>query len=115
MRDFYGTVAQVLPVVILALVWESRYFDLLRTQPRDHVRFWTLNKVRFYSLAVATIIIADITVCLMVLANVIHDNATLRALVVAGVILGLISLLYRIYVHILGSTGALPPQPPPGH
>ncbi len=109
MRDFYGTVAQVLPVVVLALVWESRYFEILRARPRQQdpqegVRFWTLHRVRIYSLTVATTIILDIAVCLLVLAGLIGDSPALRVLVSAGVALGLVSLLYRIWVHVLDAT-----------
>src|SRR5215813_9011978 len=108
MRDFYGTVAQVLPVVILALVWESRYFEVLRARPRatrendpiNGVRFWTLPRVRVYSLVVASAIIIDVAVCLLVLAGVIQDNGVLRGVVLAGVIIGLMNLLYRIWVHV---------------
>ena len=112
MRDFYGTVAQVLPVVVLALVWESRYFEILRARPRltrqhdpeEGVRFWTLHRVRIYSLTVATAIILDIAVCLLVLAGLIGDSPALRVLISAGVALGLVSLLYRIWVHVLDAT-----------
>jgi hypothetical protein len=112
MQDFYGTVAQVLPVVVLALVWESRYFEILRARPRlmrqqdlqDRDRFWTLHRVRIYSLTVATAIILDIAVCLLVLAGLIGDSPALRILVSTGVVLGLVSLLFRIWVHILDAT-----------
>jgi hypothetical protein len=115
-RDFYATVAQVLPVVLLALVWESRYFEILRESPRrtgqhsvGRVGFWTLRRVRVYSLTVATAIIVDVAACLMVLAGLIADSVALRGFVIAWVVLGLISLLYRIWVHVLDAT-----RQPPG-
>jgi hypothetical protein len=33
-RDFYSTAAQVLPVLLLALVWESQYLEAPPRQPR---------------------------------------------------------------------------------
>ncbi|MEV4566106.1 hypothetical protein AB0K12_20280 [Nonomuraea sp. NPDC049419] len=103
MRDFYATVAQVLPVVLLAFVWDSKYFDGLSERQRN-VRFWTLERVRIYALSVATVIIADLAVCLLVLAGTVPDSAGLRGVVIAGVALGLVSLLYRILATIITNT-----------
>ncbi|MEV0619505.1 hypothetical protein AB0I81_39730 [Nonomuraea sp. NPDC050404] len=103
MRDFYATVAQVLPVVLLALVWDSKYFDGLSARQRN-VRFWTLERVRNYALTVATVIIADLAVCLLVLAGTVPDSAWLRGVVIAGAVLGLASLLFRIFATIIANT-----------
>ncbi|MFC5751264.1 hypothetical protein [Actinomadura rugatobispora] len=103
MRDFYGTMAQVLPVVLLALVWESKYFDELASRPRA-ARFWTLQRVRVYALMVVTAILADLSVCALVLAGAIPDSVGLRAGVVAGLLLGIASLLFRIFVHVINAT-----------
>ena len=103
MRDFYATVAQVLPVVVLALVWESKYFEGLSAQQRN-ARFWTLWRVRIYALTVATVIIGDLAVCLLVLSGAVPDSIWLRGFVIAGVFLGLASLLFRIFATIITST-----------
>lgn len=34
MSDFYSTAAQVFPVILLALIWESRYLEKLHLERR---------------------------------------------------------------------------------
>ena len=112
MRDFYATAAQVLPVILLALVWESRYFEQLRLRQKssrspagnDTFRFWTLPRVRIYSLFVAGVIVVAIAICLLVLGGFVGSSGALRGIVTAGVALALASLLYRVCVHIISST-----------
>jgi hypothetical protein len=62
-RDFYATIAQVLPVLLLALMWDSAYLLRLRRQHRPHRRtdpngvwFWTKPRVRAYTLVVAAVV-----------------------------------------------------------
>src|SRR5256885_14368530 len=104
-RDLYATIAQVLPVVLLALVWESRFLETLRRQkrrprsedPEHGVWLWTKPRVRIYSLFVATTITIDITVCILVLSGAIPDSHPLRGIVISGLVLALASLLTRIW------------------
>ena len=54
MRDYYVTVASVLPILLLALMFDSGYLERLRHAPRrlrrndlvGGVRFWTKPRVR---------------------------------------------------------------------
>lgn len=111
-RDFYATVAQVLPVLLLGLVFESRYLERLRTQPRRSrrqdsvagVRFWTTTRTRMYALLVSTVVLLDTGVCVLVLADVIPDSRPLRGVVIVGVALAGASLLFRIWIDILDAT-----------
>ncbi|MBC6458514.1 hypothetical protein [Actinomadura sp. HBU206391] len=111
-RDFYSTMAQVLPVLLLALVWESRYLEnlpneqrrLRRDDPVNGVLFWTKPRVRVYAISVATIVLAETGVCVLVLAGTIPDTLVLRGVVVAGLLLTLVSLLVRIWFQILRAT-----------
>ncbi|MGW2151563.1 hypothetical protein ACWCOT_45195 [Nonomuraea bangladeshensis] len=121
-RDFYATVAQVLPVLLLAFVWDSRFLERLRTQRRhlrprgsaDGVRFWTKPRVRAYALTVATITIADLAVCILALAGAIPDSTVLRTLVAVGLILALITLLNRVWMDVLHATArSVEPSSPP--
>jgi len=50
------------------------------------------------------VIVADIAICLLVVAGFVHDSDLLRGLVTGGVALALASLLYRVCVHIISST-----------
>jgi hypothetical protein len=110
-RDFYSTMAQVLPVLLLTLMWDSNYWERLRTQPRRSRRvdpagvfFWTKPRVRLYSLFVTAALIGGITASLLVLAGTVADVAWLRGVLVAGLLLALLTLMVRIASGILGAT-----------
>lgn len=110
-RDFYATIAQVLPVLLLALVWDSRYLERLRTQPRrlrrvdpDGVLFWTKPRVRVYSIFVTAVLIGGIGVGLLVLADVLDDTVALRAVLVGVLVVGLVTLLVRISADVVNAT-----------
>jgi protein-S-isoprenylcysteine O-methyltransferase Ste14 len=99
--DFYANTAQVLAIVLLALVWDSRYFDKL-DQSRQNARFWKPRIVRIYSVPVAILVILALALCLAVLAGVFTNSTWTRVFVGVGLGFALGSLLFRIIVHILG-------------
>ena len=111
-RDFYSTAAQVLPVLLLALVWESRYLEALPLQHRRHrrddpahgVRFWTKPRVRIYALTVATVTLGATVICLLVVAGVLPNWTTLGLITIVGLLLASVSLLYRIWTDIIEAT-----------
>jgi hypothetical protein len=110
-RDFYSTMAQVLPVLLLALVWDSKYLERLRKQTRlprrvdpQGVLFWTKPRVRAYSLFVTSVLIAGIAVSMLVLAGALTDRAWLRGVLVGGLVLALVTLQWRITSDIVGAT-----------
>jgi hypothetical protein len=111
-RDFYATIAQVLPVLLLALVFESRYLDRTRIRravsrtddPVAGVRFWTKPRVRVYALVVTTVVLLDIVLSLVLLAGYLPDSAALRALMIVGVALAGVTLLYRIWMDVIEAT-----------
>ncbi|WP_214110434.1 hypothetical protein [Acrocarpospora catenulata] len=113
-RDLYATVAQVLPVVLLAFVWDSGYLARLHSQQRvlrrqgvaGDVMFWTKGRIRVYALTVSAVIIADLALCVLVLANVVPDVAFVRGVVIAGLSLALVTLLTRVTADILTATAA---------
>ncbi|NDU75235.1 hypothetical protein GWI34_21790 [Actinomadura sp. DSM 109109] len=112
MRDFYATMAQVLPVLLLALIWESRYLQELRGEnrvtrrhdPVNGVRFWTKPRVRIYGFTATGAIVVATVLCFLVLAGVLHDGAWLRAAVMCGLAVALASLLFRICVELVKAT-----------
>lgn len=110
-RDFYATMAQVLPVLLLALVWEANYLQRLRAQSRPLRRvdpagvwFWTKSRVRTYLLVVATVLLGGIGVSLLVLAGALGDAPWLRGVLVGGLLLALVTLLVRIWTDIIAAT-----------
>ncbi|MGW2308578.1 hypothetical protein [Actinomadura luteofluorescens] len=112
MRDFYATMAQVLPVLLLALIWESRYLQELRGEdrvtrrddPANGVRFWTKPRVRIYGFTAAGAIVVTTALCFLVLAGALHDGVWLRIAVMCGLALALASLLFRICVELIKAT-----------
>lgn len=110
-RDFYSTIAQVLPVLLLALMWDSNYLNQLRKRPQCSrgmdpagVLFWTKSRVRVYSLFVTAVLITDIATSLLVLAGTVMDMAWLRGVLVAGLVLALMTLMVRISSSIIDAT-----------
>lgn len=110
--DFYSVVAQILPVILLAFLWESGFLDRLRGQRRANraddprgVRFWTKPRVRAYNLVVATIAISAIAAGVLVLGGIVADAPLLRWLVSSAVVVTLGTLLFRMLVDIVGATG----------
>jgi protein-S-isoprenylcysteine O-methyltransferase Ste14 len=112
LRDFYGTAAQVLPVLLLALVFESRHLERVgrerrrprRVDPAQGVRFWTKGRVRAYTLAMSTVVLGDTAACVLVLGDMLADSRPLRTAVITGVLLAAVTLLFRIWVDVIGAT-----------
>jgi len=102
--DFYATLAQVLPVLLLTIVWDRDYLDELRTRTPTDVRFWTRNRVRWYSLTVAAVLILGIATCLLVLAGALPDASWLRGVLIGVIALSLLTLLVRISAKIIHVT-----------
>lgn len=116
---FYETLAQVLPVLLLALIWDSAYLQRLRRQQRpprrldpDGVYFWTKPRVRAYTLTVTVVILASIAVTCLVLAGLVPDSYGLRVALTAGLLLLLATLLIRISADVIRATASEPASPP---
>lgn len=58
-ENFYATLAQVLPLLLLAFIWDSGYRRKLGSEDphgsRSQMRFWTKPRVRAYMLFVASV------------------------------------------------------------
>ena len=104
MRDFYGTLAQVFPVLMLAVVWESAFLDRLRTQDRSAMRFWTKRRVRAWTITVVAVTVGEIALITLVLASLVPDGWLTRVLVLAGLACVLGTILTRAVVDIVEAT-----------
>lgn len=112
MRDFYATVAQVLPVLLLAVIFDSGYFDQLKDQkrlprrldPLHGVWFWTKGWIRAYTLTMVTVAVLDLMLCVLILADAMRDRPVWRWTTTAGLILIAMSLLFRIWVSVWSAT-----------
>jgi len=124
--SYYSSLAQVLPLLLLAFIWDSGFLERLRGQrralrkndPVTGVRFWSKPRVRRYTLFVALVVVISTAVTIFVLAGVIPDSHALRIALSAGVVLVLATLFTRITVDVLWATAsgpddAAPPEPPP--
>jgi hypothetical protein len=112
---FYATLAQVLPVLLLALMWDSAFLVRLRRQRRlprrvdpAGVWFWTKPRVRAYTLVVTSEVVASTAITMLVLAGLVPDSRALRIALCAGLVLLLITLLTRISVDIVRATADTP-------
>ncbi|MEU5260617.1 hypothetical protein [Amycolatopsis sp. NPDC021455] len=131
MRDFYTTLAQVLPFLILAICWDSKYLDRLRDQDREGKKpgtnrgyFWRKSRVRIFGILVCSTTIAEIAVVFLVLVGAIADSAALRVVLLLGLFLVLGTLLTRLCVDVGDATRrgkrgpeaapVPPPLPPAG-
>jgi hypothetical protein len=83
--EIYATLAHVLPILLLALMWDSEYLVLPRRQQRlprridpAGVRFWIKQQVRIYALFVTGETVVSTAVAILVLARVIPDSRALR-------------------------------------
>ena len=111
--DFYTTFAQVMPLLLLALIWDSAYLDRLRKQRRelggagqDAVRFWSKPRVRAYLLSITAVVIITTFIAIGVVARFIPDSFALRVVLACGLALVLGTLMYRIYYDVMSATAA---------
>ena len=113
--NFYPTLAQVFPLLLLAFVWDSGFLARLRRQRRlprkvdpAGVRFWFKPRVRVYTLLVVGVSVISTGVAVFVLAGVIPDSYALRLTLSCGLVLVLLTLLTRIAIDVLWATQAVP-------
>jgi hypothetical protein len=110
--DFYMTVATVLPVLLLALIWDSRLLEnigrqerqLRKADPVHGVLFWTKRRVRLYTLFVTAVIMIAIGLCILELGGVMPNRLPLRVFMVVAMALALGTLITRIWVDVIAAT-----------
>jgi hypothetical protein len=102
--DFYGTTAQVIPVLLLALIWESGYLDRLKKQDRSKYKIWKKPRVRVWGIFLAVSALGAETAMMLVLADVVDKGTIPRwiGLVGLGVLIG--SLVVRLITDVLEAT-----------
>jgi hypothetical protein len=112
--EFYSAMAQVLPVLLLAIVWESKFLEKLKTERRparkpDGSRgwFWTKPKVRAYSWFVTGAIVTAVGATALVLSELVPDSFLLRLAILAALALTLGTMLTRLWVDVFNATRKL--------
>ena len=100
--DFYGNAAQVLAIVLLALVLDTKYFDKEHMNAFKDRLIWKPWLIRGYSTFVASAAILGMALCLAVLAGRLSNSTLWRGIVGVGLGFALGSLLWRMIAHIWG-------------
>ena len=108
-RDFYATLAQVLPVVLLTIVWDRDWLTRLasrvrRTPTTPGVVFWTKPVVRWYLVVLTVVLVGAVGLCVVVLAGALGDAVWLRVVLVAATGMALATLAVRIAAGVLDAT-----------
>jgi hypothetical protein len=106
--DFYGTTAQVIPVLLLALMWDSGYMERLARDERGTVRFWTKPKVRIWGLIMATTAMAGEAAVLLVLADIVPAGDIPKWVALVGLAALVGSMVVRLFADVIVATGAPP-------
>lgn len=106
-RDFYTTLAQVLPVLLLTIVWDRDWLTSLPARHRgsgpNAVRFWTKPVVRWYTLLLTVVLLSAIAASLLVLAGGLADAGWLRVVLVLAAVMALATLMVRIGAGVLAT------------
>jgi hypothetical protein len=118
-RDYYATMAQVFPVLLLAFAAEGRYLDRLKREPRTRrrpdgsgdVRFWLKPRVRRFTFFVVGVIVVDIVLAVLVLADVVPESSFTRYFLLVGLALIVGTLAVRMCADVADATTE--PAPPP--
>jgi hypothetical protein len=130
--DYYLTIASVMPILLLAFLWDSGYLRRLHNEQRTlrrlgarppgavSVLFWTKRRVRVYALFVVGMVLCGIAVAVLELGGMVPDVAAGRDTLAAILILELVSLFTRIAVDLVAATrgtievsAEAPALPPP--
>jgi hypothetical protein len=102
--DFYGTTAQVIPVLLLALVWESGYLERVKGEDRSRYPVFRKPVVRWWGLFMTAAALAGEATMLLVLAGILDQGDVSKAfgLVAVAAVLG--SMAVRLSVDIWRAT-----------
>jgi hypothetical protein len=118
-----GILAQVYPVLLLALAFESGFIERLRLERRPRqrddpihgVRFWTKRRVRWFTLLVFNLLVFDTIADVLTLTHVLPYTPVTTPVLLAGVLLALLTLATRVSIDVLEATredcdALLPPR-----
>lgn len=112
--DFYVAVASVMPILLLALLWDSGFLRRLRTEQRTlrrpgtrvpgDVLFWTKGRVRVYAMFITASVLCAIGAAALVLADILPDTTGTRITETIVLLLELLTLFTRIAVDLAAAT-----------
>ncbi|OLT36897.1 hypothetical protein BJF79_30560 [Actinomadura sp. CNU-125] len=99
-------------MLLLALLWDSRYLERLREQERrsrdadpvDGVRFWTKGRVRAYTILLALLNISGLGATVLALSGLYGDSVPLRTGLSLVLITSLVTLFIRVWGQVTWAT-----------
>jgi hypothetical protein len=97
--DFYNTSAQVIPVLVLALAWESNYPQQLANEDRT-TGFWKMKRVAAWSYFCTAAAVFAEAMCLLVVASIVDPGVIPKIVAFAGLTALIGSLLTRVFADI---------------
>jgi hypothetical protein len=107
--DFYTTLAQVIPLLLLALAWESEYAKQVKLQRRERgvdVLFWDKRRIRYWTLfTMASAVVAEALI-VTVLVGWVGEGWLAEAVVLVALTALLGSLATRIGADAIEATSA---------
>src|SRR6266567_5174003 len=94
--ELYASAAQSVPFLLLGLFWQSDYLRRLKDGTLPRRGFWTLSRIRWWSIIVTVIAVLVELAALLTLANLFHDGPPLRAAIIVGIAAIVVTLAVRI-------------------
>ena len=104
MNNYYESLAEVLPLLLLAFMWESHYLDRLPGISDENRKLWKKPVVRVYVIFVSIFVLASIAVCVLVLSGYCPENSFTRIFVLCGTVILLVTMSFRLYYDITDAT-----------
>jgi hypothetical protein len=110
--DFYGTAAQVIPVLLLALTWETDYLRRLRDEDRKDYLVFKKPVVRWWGLFMIVTALVGEGAMVLVLADVVEAGDIPKGLGLLGMASLVGSMAVRLSSDLWKATK--PPKADPG-
>jgi hypothetical protein len=101
--EFYSTTAQVIPVLLLALGWDSGYLKRVQNQVKDRRR-WPDPRIRAWGTAMALTSLIGEAAMVLVLADVMTGGPVPKSLGLIALAALSITVTVRLITDILAAT-----------
>jgi hypothetical protein len=103
--DFYGITAQVIPVLLLALMFDSKYLERVHKRERPgEIKFWQESRVRAWGLFMVSAALVGESVVVLVLVDWFPEGLVAKVLGVLGLAALIGSMFVRLFTVIIDAT-----------
>lgn len=105
MSSVYEVIPHIVPIMLLALVFDSHILERVKRRQPSDVRFWTKPRVRVLGMFVLVdSFVVEVVALLVLSSHAIRRTPTIDYLVLAGTLALFGVLLSRIYWDIMDAT-----------